>query len=92
MKIKLTKIFALALILGFTAGCAGLDAAPSSSGSGVTAEQALAEAQHASAQANNAMNVASEAAKAYSSSGKAAPEVRGTATLPARQMAHCTIA
>ena len=63
MQIKLTKIFALALILGFAGGCADMariDAIEA------TANAALAEAQSASGQANNALNVGSEAAYAAS--------------------------
>ena len=63
MLIKLTKIFALALVLGFAGGCADMTAVENAQS---TADAALAEAKHASAQANNAMNVASEAAYASS--------------------------
>ena len=63
MLIKLTKIFALALVLGFAGGCADMTAVENAQS---TADAALAEAKHASAQANNAMNVASEAAYAAS--------------------------
>jgi uncharacterized protein DUF3359 len=63
MNNKLTKIFALALVLGFTGGCADMTQMDAIK---ATANAALAEAQSASAQANNAMNVASEAAYAAS--------------------------
>ena len=63
MLIKITKIFALALVLGFAGGCADMAAVERAQAS---ADAALAEAQHASGQANNAMNVASEAAYAAS--------------------------
>jgi len=63
MQNKLTRIFALALVLGFAGGCADpkrLDAIEA------TANKALAEAQSASGAANNALGVASEAAYAAS--------------------------
>ena len=63
MLIKLTKIFALALVLGFSGGCADMTQIDAIK---ATADAALAEAKHASSQANNAMNVASEAAYAAS--------------------------
>ncbi len=61
MKIKLTKIFALALVLGFAGGCADMTQMDAIK---ATADAALAEAQSASAKANNALNVASEASYA----------------------------
>ena len=63
MQIKLTKIFALALVLGFAGGCADMTRIDAIE---ATANAALAEAQSASGQANNAMNVGSEAAYAAS--------------------------
>lgn len=63
MNNKLTKIFALALVLGFAGGCADMASIEKAQ---ATADRALTEAQAASAQANNAMNVGSEAAYAAS--------------------------
>ena len=63
MNNKLTKIFALALVLGFTGGCATTEQLNAIQAS---ADAAMAEAQAASGQANNAFNVASEAAYAAS--------------------------
>ncbi len=63
MQIRLTKIFALALILGFAGGCADMAAVEKAQS---TANSALAEAQAASGAANNAFTIASEAAYAAS--------------------------
>ena len=63
MQNKLTKIFALALVLGFAGGCADMAAVEKAQ---ATANAALAEAQSASGAANNALGVASEAAYAAS--------------------------
>ena len=63
MQIKLTKIFALALILGFAGGCADMVAVEKAQS---TANAALAEAQAASSAANNAFTIASEASYAAS--------------------------
>ncbi len=61
MQNKLTRIFLLALVLGFVGGCADpkrLDAIEA------TANKALANANSAAGAANNALGVASEAAYA----------------------------
>ncbi len=63
MQIRLTKIFALALILGLAGGCADMAAVEKAQ---ATADKALAEANSASGAANNALGVASEAAYAAS--------------------------
>ena len=63
MNNKLTRIFVLALVLGFAGGCADMAAVEKAQS---TANAALAEAQSASGRANNAMNLASEAAFAAS--------------------------
>lgn len=59
MNNKLTKIFALALVLGFAGGCADVTAIEKAQ---ATADAALAEVKSVSGKANEALNVASEAA------------------------------
>jgi murein lipoprotein len=58
MLIKITKIFALALAIGLTGGCADMTQMNALK---ATADAALAEAQSASAVARNALTVAGDA-------------------------------
>lgn len=62
MLIKITKIFAIALVLSFAGGCA--DMSQQMNAIQATADAALAEAKSASAKANSASSAASAASAA----------------------------